>query len=121
MINNTNIQFDKKIKGLDNLNKTSKKNLEIEYRDKHYTSLVNYINNNTKNKVPKLKDKISDHIKNLEKLLQQENVKLQGEVVSLNDNMNKEINNQDVLDFKNDRERFCNFECNYVFSKCISY
>ena len=95
MINNTNIQFDKIIKGLDNLNRTAKKNLEIEYRDKHYTSLVNYINNNTKNKVPKLKDKISDHIKNLEKLLQQENVKLQGEVVSLNDNMNKEINNQD--------------------------
>ena len=41
----------------------------------------------------KLKDRISDHIKNLEKLLHQENIKLQVEVVSLNDNMNREINN----------------------------
>ena len=40
MINNTNIQFDKIIKGLDNLNRTSKKNLEIEYIDKHYIRLI---------------------------------------------------------------------------------
>ena len=39
MINNTNIQFDRSIQSLDTTNRTAKKNLENEYRDKHYTSL----------------------------------------------------------------------------------
>ena len=95
MINNANIQFERAKKNLDTSNKTAQKNHEIECRDKHYNILANYINNNTKDIVRIVNDKIYEHIKILEKLLQKENFKLQNEVVLLNDNMNKDINNLD--------------------------
>ena len=95
MINNTNIQINRVIKGFDTSNRTAKKKFEIDYRDKHYITLANYINNNTRDKVRIVKDRIPDHVKNLESLLHKENVKLQSEVGLLIDNMITDINNLD--------------------------
>ena len=58
MIKDTNIQFDGVINELDTSNRTAKKNLEIEYRDRHYIRLAYYININTKDKVRIVKDKV---------------------------------------------------------------
>ena len=52
-----------------------KKNLKIEYRDKHYIILVNYLNNNTNNKIEIVKNKIPEHIANLEKIIPREIIK----------------------------------------------
>ena len=41
MIKDANIQFERVIKGLNTTNRTAKKYLEIEYKDKHYIWLAN--------------------------------------------------------------------------------